>query len=243
MEKDIHERLEKIEKQISDKRKNSWGKIEFLTPALIPLAIAFVGWYYTNQNNENQLLLQQKNIENQQQIALINSTVGQSSLIKDFIPHLNSKDTSERNIAMIAILYAAPAPGKDIIDIIANSANDQAREFANNALVNKRNDLLYNLFSHTKHDRLIAANEIISNWSSEPNMMNEMIQMATHCLGHRDDLIDCENGTYNVIVLLHFFPTELLLVQKKEIVSLINMIPDKSEKTLAHCNALIDKMK
>ena len=61
MEKEIIERLEKIEKKISDNKKDFWGKIQILTPILIPIAIAFVGWYFTNQHNKNQLELQQKN--------------------------------------------------------------------------------------------------------------------------------------------------------------------------------------
>ncbi len=168
MDKEILNRLEKVEEKVANNKKDFWEVVKILNPILIPVAIAFVGWYFTNQHNKNQLELQKRNSENQQEIALINSTVGQSSLIKDFLPHLNSSDSTERNIALIAILYAAPAPGKEIVDKIAQSDDVASSKVANDALKVKRQDLVNNLFSFKKHNRLVAANEIMQNWNADP---------------------------------------------------------------------------
>lgn len=238
MEKEILDRLDNIEKKLSNK-KSFWDKLQILTPILIPLAIAFVGWYYTNQHNHYQLKLQEKNNENQLQVAMINSTVGQSSLIKDFIPHLNSNDSSEQNIALVALLYAAPAPGKEIVDIIANSSTNNASGIATDALANKRKDLVNNLFSFQKHNRLIAANEIISNWTSDPLIINELITKAKSCLESDNSLIDCSNGVFNVIIILQKFPPEMLKIHEKEIRSSIDLIPTTNKRTLEQCNALL----
>src|SRR5690348_3525945 len=104
MDTEIQRRLEKIEEKLELKKKDAWDKLQSLAGILIPVSIALVGWYYTNANNKNQLEIQQINNDNQFQIALVNSNVGQSELIKDFIQHLTSKDSAARNIAIEAIL-------------------------------------------------------------------------------------------------------------------------------------------
>ena len=239
MDKEILDRLENIEKKLSNKKKGFFEKIQILTPILIPITIAFVGWYFTNQHNENQLKLQEMNSENQRQVAMINATVGQSSLIRDFIPHLNSADTSEQNIALVAILYAAPGPGKEIVEIVAKSGNSNASSKANVALANKRKDLINSLFSFQKHTRLIAANEISSNWTSDNKIINELIVKAKNCLHNNSGIIDCNNGVYNVIIVLQNFPKELLKVHEKEIQALIDLIPESNKLTRNQGNKLL----
>ena len=242
MEKEILDRLEKIEEKVSREKKDFWEIVQILTPILIPVAIAFVGWYFTNQHNHNQLELQKRNSENQQQIALINSTVGQSSLIKDFLPHLNSSDSTERNIALIAILYAAPAPGKEIVDKIAQSDDAASSKVANDALKVKRNDLVNNLFSFTKSDRLVAANEITQNWRTDPMMVHDMLTKTESCLTNTNEFVDCQNGVINSIIVLRNFPIEVLKTHEPKIRELIALIPEGHKNTLSQSSALLEAM-
>lgn len=193
MEKEFIERLEKLEKQLP-KEKDFWEKLQALTPILIPITIAVIGWYFTSAFNKNQLEIQKNNNDNQLQVALINSSVGQSELIKDFMQHLTDKDTAVRNIAIEAILYAAPTPGKRIVEIIAKTSDVKTRDLANDALHSKRLDLIANLFSTQKQIRLIAANEITSNWTTDDQILSGLIEKSVLCLNNPDSSPDCENG-------------------------------------------------
>jgi hypothetical protein len=242
MDTELSTRLDKIEKQIFSKKKDFWEKLPLFTPILIPVTIALVGWYFTNQHNKNQLEVQQINNENQLQVALINSNVGQSELIKDFMQHLTSKDSAVKNIAIEAILYAAPTPGKRIVEIIANSGDAKTREVANDALAGKRTDLVSNLFSTQKEIRIIAANEIMSSWTGDDRMLSAIIARADNCLQNKDSSPDCDNGVFNSIVVLLSFSKQLLSAHKEEIKGLINKIPGTSQLTLTQGKELRKKI-
>ncbi len=231
MDKELLDRLDKIEKQLGQKRKDFWEKIQVLTPILIPLSIALIGWYFTREYNYHQLEMQKINNENQLQVAIINSNVGQSQLIKGFMENLTSKDTAARNIAIEAILYAAPTPGKRIVELMAKSGDVKTKEIANDALSSKRIDLVDNLFSTQKQVRLIAANEITSNWNSDETLLNMLIKKSGTCLISNDSSPDCENGVFNTLVVLSSFSKNLLANHKNEVVNLISKIPTASKVT------------
>ncbi|QHT68681.1 hypothetical protein GXP67_19545 [Rhodocytophaga rosea] len=242
MDKELFDRLDKIEKQLSLKEKDYWEKLQVLTPILIPIIIALAGWYFTDQHNKNQLEIEKNNNENQLQVALINSSVGQSELIKDFMQHLADKDTSIRNIAIEAILYAAPTPGKKIVEIIAKTSNGNAKKFAIDALKGKRQDLVSNLFSSQKQNRLIAASEISTNWTTDNEMLSELLAKAGNCLTNKETASDCDNGVYNTIIVISNFSRSLLVTRKEEIQGLVSKIPKASPLTLKQVEELLNKI-
>jgi len=226
--------------------KDLWDKIQLISTivssVLIPLTIAFVGWYYTDQHNRSQIQIQKDNNDSQLELAIINSNVGQSELIKDFMQHLTSSDSSVRNIAIEAVLYAAPAPWKRIVDIISRSGTNKEKLVAINALSAKRTDLINNLFSSQKANRLIAANEIIANWTMDRFLLEELITRSNDCLSNKDITGDCENGIYNSVVVLNGFSKELLQDYKNQINSMIKLIPGNNRKTLAQAADLLRKV-
>ena len=242
MDKELSDRFDKIEKQVSLRKKDFWEKMQVLTPILIPVTIALAGWYFTNQHNKNQLEIQRNNNENQLQVAMINSSVGQSELIKDFMQHLTDKDTATRNIAIEAILYAAPTPGKKIVEIIAKTSQGNTRAIAIDALAGKRQDLVTNLFSSQKQTRLIAANEISSNWSADNQMLSDLLARAANCLTNKESASDCDNGVYNTVIVLSNFSRELLVTRKEQIKALIAKIPAGSRLTINQGEELLNKL-
>ena len=231
MDVEIKERFEKIDKKPDAKQKDIWDKIPALSGILIPIAIAIVGWYYTSENNKSQLEIQRLNNENQFQIALVNSNVGQSELIKDFMQHLTSKDTASRNIAIEAILYAAPTPGKKIVDVLSRTGDKQTRSFAVDALAGKRTDLIGNLFSEQKQIRLVAANEIISNWSNDHPFLTQLLNKMQACISGKETSSNCSDGVYNSFAVLPSFSRHLLVANKTIIVSIANQISPANAKT------------
>jgi len=242
VEKEIVDRLAKVEEQLAAQKNDLWKKITIITPILIPLVVAFIGWYFTNVHNKNELEIQKINNSNQVKVANINSNVGQSSLIKDFMPHLMNKDTAVRNIAMEAILYAAPSPGKKIVEIIAKSSDSKTRASANDALESKRDDLVNSLFAKQKQRRLSAATEITSNWNSDEQLLSKLISRANECLDGRNTAGDCKNGIYNAMVILPSFAPELLSFYKQELKKLQTKIPTEYTKTADHAQDLIDEV-
>lgn len=231
MDKELNDRLEKIEKQLSTQKKDFWEKLQAITPILIPLTIAWVGWYFTDQHNTSQLEIQKNSSEGQLQVAIINSTVGQSEMIQDFMIHLTGKDTIARNIAIEAILYAAPAPGKKIVERIKENSSGDANRVATDALNTKRLDLVSNLFSTQAQNRIIAANEITASWLSDDLIIEKLISRAENCVNNNSALPDCENGLYNTFVVLQNFSKSSLLNYKDRIQNLINKLPSSSAKT------------
>lgn len=231
MDTEIQRRLEKIEEKLDLKKKDAWDKLQSLAGILIPVSIALVGWYYTNANNKNQLEIQQINNDNQFQIALVNSNVGQSELIKDFIQHLTSKDSAARNIAIEAILYAAPTPGKKIVEVLSKTSDQQTRLIAMDALSGKRTDLTAGLFSNQKQTRLIAANEITGNWSNDALLLTELLNRTEDCLKQPEIVFNCSDGVYNFFAVAASFSKQLLQANKQKILALAESIPAGNAKT------------
>ena len=242
MDTEIKERFEKIETKLNTKQKDFWDKIQALTGVLIPIAIALVGWYYTNENSKSQLEIQKLNNENQFQIALVNSNVGQSELIKDFMQHLTSKDTASRNIAIEAILYAAPTPGKKIVEVLSRTGDNQTRSFAIDALASKRTDLVGNLFSEQKQIRLIAANEIIANWTNDGQLLTELLNRTKECVSKNESSSNCSEGVYNSFALLSSFSKQLLLANKLTIVAIADQVDPTNSKTKKLANDLVKQL-
>jgi hypothetical protein len=242
MDTNIIERLDKIEKALNEKQKDFWDKIQALGNILIPITIAILGWYFTNEHNKNQTEIQQLSNENQFQIALVNSSVGQSELIKDFMQHLTSKDTATRNIAIEAILYAAPTPGKKIVEVLSRTSDKQTRTFAMDALANKRIDLVSNLFSDQKQTRLVASNEITSNWTSDQQILTELLDRTSKCLSNIESSFNCNDGVYNVFAVLPSFSKQLLTEKKGAIIELANKISTNNVKTKRLADELIKQL-
>ena len=239
MDQELNDRFVKIEQKLVAKNKDIWDKIQNLSSVFIPVAIALVGWYYTNQNTSNQLEIQKLNNENDYQIALVNSNVGQSEMIKDFMQHLTSQDTAVRNIAIEAILYAAPTPGKKIVEVLSRSHDTKTRSFANDALANKRNDLVSNLFSDQKQTRLAAANEIVTNWADDEKICIELLNRTNECLTKGSGTLNCEDGIFNVFTVLPSFSKSILHSNKERIASIIDKIPIGYAKTSKLANDLL----
>ena len=239
MDPEIEDRFNKIEKKLDAKTKDIWDKLPALTGILIPIVIASVGWYYTNENSKSQLDIQKLTNDNQFQIALVNANVGQSELIKDFMQHLTNKDTAIRNIAIEAILYAAPTPGKKIVDVLSKTSDKQTRLFAADALSTKRLDLITNLFSDQKQARLIAANEIVTNWSNDKQLLAEILNRTKDCLSDKESSSNCSDGVFNSFTILSSFSKQLLTENKSIISSIANRIPPTNIKTKKLANDLI----
>ncbi|RYY38655.1 MAG: hypothetical protein EOO08_13685 [Chitinophagaceae bacterium] len=232
MEPELQERLDKLERHLAGKKKDLWDKLAVVAPLLIPVALTLVGWHFTNAHNSNQMELQRKEHEAQLQVAYINSSVGQSELIKDFMQQLTNADTSVRNIAIEAVLYAAPTPGKRIVEIIARNDGGAGASTARNALRAKRSDLVEALFDVQNGIRVQAAAEIMQNWSTDEELLHLLLERTNRCLGNHTQEPDCSDGIYQSISVLPSFSRKLLTAHKPELQVLLAKLPHNSPLTM-----------
>lgn len=231
MEKELIEKLQRIENKLDEqKKKDNWDKLNILTPILIPLSIALVGWFFTSNYNNIQNEIQTSSNTSQEKVALLNAKVGQSQLISDLIDDLSSKNELVRMIATEAILYAAPSPGIKIVETVAKFGNVKDSTFALGALATKRKFLVNNMFSNNITSRNEAINEIITLWRDDEKMVSKLIEKASTCLKQNIDYSVCDTSIYNSIVVLANFTKQPLDIHRKEIKELINnrSIPPKN---------------
>jgi len=223
-------------------------------PILVPSIIAIATLFFQHQYNTNQLelqkrrdsvqlILQQRNDSNQRRIANINADLAQSALIKDFLPLIKSENALERNIAFEALLYAVPIPGKRILDLKIKYGNIEDRQNSQEAVDAKRDELVNNTFSYDKNTRLLASNEITSNWLDDTGIMGKLIERASNCYNQNVTGFDCNQGSYNALVLLTYFSREKLLQYHDEIILLVESIPEKQSRTMKLGTLLLDKLK
>ncbi|RYY93716.1 MAG: hypothetical protein EOO11_19260 [Chitinophagaceae bacterium] len=242
MEPDLNARLARLEKVLARKQKDGWDKLAALTPALISFAIAAVGWHFTNAHNEHQLQLQQRQHESQLQVAYVNASIGQSELIKDFMQPLSNPDTTARNIAIEAVLYAAPTPGKRIVDIIARSSPAAGAGTARAALAAKRRDLAAGLFSAGGAARFAAASEIANAWTGDEELLHLLVERTGRCLADRSGAPDCADGIYAVMGVLPAFHSNLLQEHRAELTALLSKLPKNSPLTMGQGKILASKL-
>ncbi|GAA4318362.1 hypothetical protein [Flaviaesturariibacter amylovorans] len=242
MEPELNERLARLEKALARKQKDKWDKLTALTPAVISLTIAAVGWHFTNAHNAHQLELQQRQHESQLQIAYVNASIGQSELIKDFMQPLSATDTTVRNIAIEAVLYAAPAPGKRIVDIIARAPAADGARTARAALEAKRRDLAAGLFAAQGAARFAAASEITNAWTGDEALLHLLVDRSTRCLADRSTAPDCADGIYAVMGVLPAFHSSLLQEHRAELTALLSRLPKNSPLTMGQGKILAAKL-
>lgn len=224
-------------------KKDNWDKLQILATALIPVVIAVLGLYFTEAYNKNQLALQakiaeQQNVlqsrsaDRQNEIENTKLQAVQAQMVKDLTLQLSGRDLQARDIALASVVYAAPALGKKIADIIATESPGSAAVVAN-IYRGKRAELIAGLFSVSVSIRLSAYTEIMSNWGNDEPILSGLIAQAQKAITTNDALIDRNDGIYNVLVVFRGFPVSMLMAHKTDIIRLLHAIPQTNTKILA----------
>lgn len=227
---DIQNKNEPHMRNLNKRGKDKWDILKILTSILIPFIIGIIGWYFTNDYNRNQLQIQKINNENQLQIALINANVRQSELIKDMLHDLTSEREVVRIAAIEAVLYAAPDPGKRIVDVLAKLGDRSTKIYVDDALATKRKYLSDNMFSEIKSKRIESSNEILSIWSNDEKMLSELVEKSIDKLAKKDSCIFNDTIMINTIKVISLFAPEPIRKNIVKIKKFTNYIPLES-----HC--------
>ncbi len=227
MQQDILKKLDEIDTKIESKKKSWLDILSAISSILVPLVIAFVGLYFTNQYNQNQLVMQEKN--NKAELHL--------EYTKLLIDNITGGDTTKRDFAIRTILQVDTAFGKEILSGIANS-NTSAQAVASKALTD---DLVLKLFATDKPTRLAAADEILSKWQTDKTL-SDLISTASEAMNRNIAVPDLGNGIYNCVAVINSFPLSLLQKHKAEIINLGSLLPETSQKTLSLFRKLSDRL-
>lgn len=123
--KELQERVTKLEK--NKESKDIWDVLNILGSLLIPVAIAFTGFLFTQQQKSTERLLAEKQQQTEErfnqantEIASIQAQVEQSQAISGMLDALSSPDGPKRQLAVIAVEIALkPEDAKKVLRIIA----------------------------------------------------------------------------------------------------------------------------
>ncbi|AZI26443.1 hypothetical protein EA772_14265 [Pedobacter sp. G11] len=241
MDEEIKKRLELLEAASHEKKRDFWDKLQMGSTAMMPIVIAILGWYFTNSYNERQISLSE--VKASQDYSLENSkmNVVQVQLIRDFSPQLTGSDATGKDVAIAALLYAAPALGKSVADIFARK-NPGSGSVVADIYQSKRRDLITSLFSKDPAKRLEAYGEISNSWQSDDKFLSDLIGYCEKWQKTKNELIDVNNGLYNSIIVFNGFPLKIIKPFKKRIKEILAGIPSGSTKTLKTANELEEKL-
>lgn len=119
--------LEKRIKKLEGGGKDIWDILSILGSLLIPVAIAFTGYLFSQQQKlteqlqaDRQIAIQERFNQANTEIASIQAQVQQSQAVSGLIEALSSADGPRRKIAVVAVEIALkPEDAKKVLEIIA----------------------------------------------------------------------------------------------------------------------------
>jgi len=123
LEKELH-RLQADLDKLRKKPKDMWDRVQVLSALLVPLAIAFAGFVFSQSSKQAEI-----------EVAEKNAKVSQAQLIHTFLDPLTSEDSQKRKIAVEAVLMALPEDGPRLVSLVQSTDPDKSvREFAGGRL-------------------------------------------------------------------------------------------------------------
>ncbi|WP_299764872.1 hypothetical protein [uncultured Dokdonia sp.] len=222
---DLRKEFAELKKKVEAvEKKDTWDKVKIITGILLPLAIVYVGQTFSssqiaaeNRSNEKIAVLQtdlaDKQFEYQKQISSINSKVGQVGLVANFFDALLSEDPVRKKLAIKAVLIALKEEGPELVKIVEESDNTrEIKTFAKATLDTRREELVEQLFSDEKADRINAYNDIVSGWKNDAEMVKEIVAYGKSHPSNKD-------GVYNSLITLSQMNKKVLSPYKEEIIS------------------------
>jgi hypothetical protein len=200
----MEERITKLESDVTElkrKRRDAWDIVNIIGTLLLPVAIAFAGYYYSLSMKAAEIASAERRAGADQEVARINSRVGQAGLVLQYLSELFNSDSKRRDIATKTIQSALPAFGSTILYSLSQSPpapgeDAPAQQLVSTALDQRRASLVESLFAPTGAQRKTAYEELTSReapWHKDPKLIDDLIAAARR---HIDD----PTGLRNVAV-------------------------------------------
>lgn len=230
------ELLEKEIQELKNKKKDLWDVLQILGGLLIPAAIAFAGWQYSQSMKDAeikstlnianlQIEFSKQKAEFEQRISETNARVSQAGLVASFLESLLSKEETRQKIAIEAVLIALPAEGPRLVKALEESGQQEGiKQYATKSLSIYKEKLIAQFFSNQKAVRSEAYSRLQSSYQGDSSIIPLLI------LGGRQNP-DNLNAVYNLLVFLSHMQKDALKPYSKEIEEYSHEVEGNGEKT------------
>src|SRR4030095_418425 len=186
----MEERITQHETDVADlkrKRRDAWDILQIIGTLLLPAAIAFAGYYYSDSMKHAEITATERRARADEEIARTNSRVGQADVLLRFLGELFHTDATRRDIAVKGILLALPEDGPTILATILQAPPapaDQAaptQQVLRTALDQRRLSLVETLVAPNGGQRKSAYEQLTSReapWHQDPKLIDDLIAAA-----------------------------------------------------------------
>ena len=237
------ERITKLEPEISnlnDRRKDRWDKFGIFCQALLPIALAGVGGYYSyiSQRATTEIAQIQATAESQLRQAerVAESKIKQAELVLKFFEPLMGNDKKRSELAIQSLLVAAPNYGPVLVRVVAADTNAPAEAaYATGALRERRDLLIRQMFSNEGNQRADAYQQLLASWGNDESLIEAVI---AHGSNNTSNL----NGIYNTLVLLSHMQRDTIQKRKPEITAFTELVEGKGEKIRQRAEVLRSRL-
>lgn len=207
--------------------KDWWDKAQAIGSLLSGIAVPLVVFVAAHKADELQKLSDTSARERELTQADMSVRVAQANIIPPLIDGLLSTDPKRRKLAISAILIALPADGPRLVRELGEQTEDEdVRSYAANALDNRKEQLVTDLYASDKDRRKSAAQALASGYRNDPKLPEQIIERA-------DANKDNADGVYNSVAVLNALSKNALASQRGKVESFLGKASTQGNKTAA----------
>ncbi|MDT3487535.1 hypothetical protein [Stenotrophomonas maltophilia] len=203
-------------------KKDGWDVVSIVAAVAVPVSIAILT-YFTHGATIRATAVREEAEQNRlraQQHA--DSKLQQGELVLKFFEPLMGNDPKRSELAVQSLLVAAPDYGPMLVRVVASNPSPNA-DYAKQALVERRDSLMREMFSDDAAKRIDAYGQLLSSWRSDEAMVAALVEYA---MTNRSN----PNGTYNALLLLNQVDRHTAIAKKHEIIELTNAVESDGSK-------------
>ncbi len=208
--RELTARLDRLERR-APSGKDAWDVLQIVGSALIPVAIAAGGWFYSEASSRAQIENARQQHERDAEIAASEARVRQAGLLKDFLDALTGPDVAKQRVAIQAVLLALPQDGPKLVrELSQSSADSGVAQYARESLQDRRDVLIRQLFAPTSEERRAASAVLVEGWRDNPVMLGRLLAYARQ---HAGDA----NGLFNTLGVLTQVSAASLVARRPDV--------------------------
>lgn len=201
----IEDRIAKLEGRAG---KDGWDKVQIAAQLaaslLLPLALTAAGFYFSGALADAQIASEERREQASIVISESSMRVSQAELVSTFMRSLLSADTTERDLAIRAVLIALPDWGPQLVEAVGAASRDpQTQAVAAAAINERREQLVEEVFAGDEAVQGEAASRLATGFRHDPRLVDAIARGADR---HRGNA----RGGYKAALVLRALPADRL---------------------------------